>query len=351
MRRVRHAPASIPVTAQATTDVRSLGRREDQRFVTGLGCFQDDEPVSGDLYGAVLRSPHAHAAIVSIDVAAARARPGVRVTLTAADLTDLADLPCSLAVKGEGPLVVPPRPPLARERVRHVGDPVAFVVAETLEAARQACELIEIEYDILPSVSELSTAAEPGAPTIWPQATDNIALRYQLGDGEAVTAAFERAAHVVTCRLVNNRIVAAALEPRAALGRFDPETGRYRLSLSGASVHDIRRELALVLSIQPDRLDVVCPDGGALADADLLDDVGSGRLTPDEAQTTRPLLRSARSYSPRSSWRPRSKGAPRRCRRHPPPSTDPPPCRDRLIDTLAGAPHEASSLAVGIKRR
>ena len=255
-------PASIRVTAQATTDVRSLRRREDQRFVTGLGCFQDDEPVSGELYGAVLRSPHAHAAIVSIDVAAARALPGVRATLTAADLTHLANLPCSLAVKGEGPLVVPPRPPLARERVRHVGDPVAFVVAETLEAARQACELIEIKYDILPSVSELSTAAEPGAPRIWPQATDNIALRYQLGDGEAVIAAFERAAHVVTCRLVNNRIVAAALEPRVALGCFDPETGRYRLSLSGASVHDIRRELALVLRIQPDRLHVVCPDVG-----------------------------------------------------------------------------------------
>jgi aerobic carbon-monoxide dehydrogenase large subunit len=256
-------PASVPVTAQATTDVRSLRRREDQRFVTGLGCFQDDEPVSGELHGAVLRSPHAHAAIASIDVAAARALPGVRTTLTAADLTDLADLPCSLAVKGERPLVVPPRPPLARERVRHVGDPVAFVVAETVEAARQACELIEIEYDILPSVSELSTAAEPGAPTIWPQATDNIALQYQLGDGEAVTEAFERAAHVVTCRLVNNRIVAAALEPRAALGRFDPETGRYRLSLSGASVHDIRRELALVLRIPPDRLDVAMSEAGS----------------------------------------------------------------------------------------
>jgi aerobic carbon-monoxide dehydrogenase large subunit len=90
-------PASVPVTAQATTDVRSLRRLEDQRFVTGLGCFQDDEPVPGELHGAVLRSPHAHAAIASIDVAAARALPGVRTTLTAADLTDLADLPCSLA--------------------------------------------------------------------------------------------------------------------------------------------------------------------------------------------------------------------------------------------------------------
>lgn len=254
--------AAPAVASHAALDARSLRRREDQRFVTGLGRFQDDELTLDALHGAVLRSPHAHATILSIDVSPAHALPDVVAVLTGADVDGLNGLPCSLAVQGEAPLIVPPRSPLARERVRHVGDPVAFVVAKSMEAARQACELITVDYEILPALSDLSKAGEPGAPVIWPQAPDNVALRYHRGDRGAVAGAFARAAKIVTCHLVNNRIVAAALEPRAALGRFDPATGRYRLSISGASVHDIRRELAHVLRIDPNRLDVACADVG-----------------------------------------------------------------------------------------
>ncbi|MGO4674966.1 xanthine dehydrogenase family protein molybdopterin-binding subunit [Bosea sp. 2YAB26] len=254
--------ATIDVVSDAATDPRSLRRFEDERFLTGRGQYQDDEHVPGALHAVVLRSPHAHAEILAIDAQAAKSLPGVTAIYTAAEIEDLGPLPCSLALKAEPPLIVPPRFPLARGRVRHVGDPVAFVVAESADAARQACELIAVDYEILPAVTELAAAAEPAAPEIWPQAAGNLALRYRLGDDDAVAAAFRRAAHVVTCRLVNNRITAAALEPRAALGRFDAESGRYRLSLSGASVHDIRRELGLVLKVGPERIDVACPDVG-----------------------------------------------------------------------------------------
>jgi len=246
----------------APEDPRSLRRFEDERFLTGKGHYQDDEDIRGALHAMVLRSPHAHAAILSIDAQAARELPGVRAVYTAAEIEGLGSLPCSLKIINQPPLIVPPRPPLAHGHARHVGDPVAFVVAETAEAAREACELIAVDYDILPAVTDLAAAAEPGAPEIWPEAPGNLAIRYRLGDTAAVATAFEKAAHAVSCRVVNNRIVAAAMEPRAALGRFDPKSGRYRLSLSGASVHDIRRELATVLGITPERIDVACPDVG-----------------------------------------------------------------------------------------
>lgn len=254
--------ATIGMVSHAATDPRSLRRFEDERFLTGRGRYQDDEQVPGALHAVVLRSAHAHAAILAVDAQAARRLPGVSAVYTAAEIDDLGLLPCSLPLKAEPPLIAPPRLPLARGRVRHVGDPVAFVVAESADAARLACELIAVDYDILPAVTDLAAAAEPGAPEIWPQAAGNLALRYRLGDDDAVATAFRRAAHIVTCRLVNNRILAAALEPRAALGRFDAASGRYRLSLSGASVHDIRRELAAVLKVAPERIDVACPDVG-----------------------------------------------------------------------------------------
>lgn len=250
------------VVDSASSDPRSLRRFEDERFLTGRGNYLDDEAVPGALHAMVLRSPHAHAAILAVDTEAARKLPGVHAIYTAAGIADLGSFPCSLAVAGDAPLIVPSRQALARDCARHVGDPVAFVVAETIDLAREACELIAVDYDILPSVTDLTATAELGAPEIWPQAPGNLALRYRLGDEAIVAAAFERAAHVVSCRVVNNRIAAAALEPRTALGRFDPTSGRYRLSLSGASVHDIRRELAAVLCVAPERLDVACPDVG-----------------------------------------------------------------------------------------
>ncbi|PZU86052.1 MAG: carbon monoxide dehydrogenase [Chelatococcus sp.] len=243
-------------------DPRSLRRFEDERFLRGLGRYQDDEDAAGMLFAAVLRSPHAHAAILSIDTAGASAMPGVKAIYTAADLPDLAGLPTSFAAPAGTALTVPERPPLARERVRHVGEPVALVVAKTAMAARDACEAIAVDYDILPAATDLETASGDEAEPLWPQAPGNLAFHFRKGDEAAVAAAMAKAAHVVTCRLVNNRIVAAAMEPRVAIGRFDRKTGRYRLSLSGASVHDIRRELAAVLRVAPERIDVSCPDVG-----------------------------------------------------------------------------------------
>lgn len=244
-------------------DSRSLRRREDQRFLTGQGDYLDDRLVTGELSAAVLRSPHAHATIVSIDVSAAAALPGVRGVFTSADLDGLGPLPTSITVATVEPLIVPPRLPLAAGRVRHVGDPVAFVVADSAALAREACEHIAVDYDILPSVTELRHAPEPDAAQIWPQAPGNLAFRFHRGDAAAVEKAFAKAAHIVTCDLVNNRIVAAALEPRIAVGRFDAGTGVYHLEISGASVHAIRRELAEgVFGLPLDRIQVSCPDVG-----------------------------------------------------------------------------------------
>lgn len=244
-------------------DPRSLRRREDERFLTGRGDYLDDRVLDGQLCAAVLRSPHAHAAIISIDTSAAAALPGVRGVYTAADLDGLGPLPTSITVATVEPLIVPPRLPLAHGIVRHVGDPVAFVVADTLAAAREACEQIAVDYDILPAVTDLASAPRPEAVQIWPQAPGNIAFRFRRGDKAAVTKAFAKAAHIVSCDLVNNRIVAAALEPRIAIGRYDEDSGVYHLELSGASVHAIRQELAQgVFGLPLDRIQLSSPDVG-----------------------------------------------------------------------------------------
>jgi carbon-monoxide dehydrogenase large subunit len=247
----------------AADDPRSLRRREDERFLTGTGRYLDDERLKGELASAVLRSPHAHAAIVAIDTEAAKALPGVHAVYTAADIVELGPLPCSIALSSVEPLIVPPRLPLAHGHVRHVGDPVAFVVADTVTIARDACELVGVDYDILPAVTALVQAPEPDAPQIWPQAPGNLAFRFRRGDRAAVDAAFAKAAHIVSCGLVNNRIVAAAIEPRMALGRFDAASGSYHLALSGASVHAIRHELAMsVFRLPEERIAVSAPDVG-----------------------------------------------------------------------------------------
>lgn len=255
----RDMPRPLP----ASDDPRSLRRREDERFLTGKGAYLDDRAFPGELGAAVLRSPHAHARIRSIDTQAALTLPGVRGVYTAADLDGLGPLPSYIVVATVEPLIMPPRLPLADGVVRHVGDPVAFVVADSMALAREACEHIAIDYDILPAVTDLASAPDPEAVQIWPQAPSNLAFRFRRGDPAAVEKAFAKAAHVVSCDLVNNRIVAAALEPRIAVGRFDPQDGVYHLDISGASVHAIRRELAQgVFGLPLDKIQVSCPDVG-----------------------------------------------------------------------------------------
>ena len=162
-------------------------------------------------------------AIDGIDADAARAMPGVRGVFTAADLDadGIGTLPCVAQVATVAPMIVPPRPALASDRVRHVGDPVAFVVADTSEQARDAAERIAVAYRPLPSVVDAAAALAPGAPLLWDEAPGNLSYRFERGDREAVEKAFAAAAHSVEIALVNNRLVVVPIEPRAAIGSYD----------------------------------------------------------------------------------------------------------------------------------
>ncbi|TMK36639.1 MAG: xanthine dehydrogenase family protein molybdopterin-binding subunit, partial [Alphaproteobacteria bacterium] len=244
---------------------RSLRRLEDSRFLTGQGRFVDDIDMPGQLHGIVLRSPHGHAAIDGIDTAAARAMPGVRGVFTAADLDadGIGPLPCIAQVATIAPIIVSPRRALAHDRVRHVGDPVAFVVADTNEQARDAAELIEIAYRPMPAVVDAAAALAAGAPLLWDEAPGNLSYRFERGDKAAVGAAFAGAAHIVEIELVNNRLVVAPIEPRAAIGHYDAAGDRLELLLTGQGVHSLRQQLAdAVFHLPADRITVRAPDVG-----------------------------------------------------------------------------------------
>src|ERR1700730_14581047 len=178
---------------------RSVRRLEDFRFLTGVGRYVDDFTVPGQVHAHVLRSPHAHAAIERIATAAARDGSGVVGVFTEADLRadGIGPLPCIAQVSTVDPMIVPPRYALARNRVRHVGDPVALVVAETRDLARDAAELIAVDYRPLDAVADASAALAPGAPLVWDEAPGNLCFRFQRGDREAMEAAFAKAAHIV----------------------------------------------------------------------------------------------------------------------------------------------------------
>jgi aerobic carbon-monoxide dehydrogenase large subunit len=249
----------------ANTLGRSVRRLEEFRFLTGRGRYVDDVAVPGAAYLHVLRSPHAHAAIERIDISAARAAPGVLGVFTEADLRaeGLGPLPCVAQVAAVDPLIVPPRYALARGRVRHVGDPVAFVVAETRELARDASELITVEYHPLDAVTDAPAALRPGASTIWDEAPGNLCFRFPRGDKEAVDAAFARAAQIAEIELVNNRLAPTPIEPRAAIGRYDAATGGFDLLLTGQGVHSIRSQLAQSVFHLPDeQIRLTAPDVG-----------------------------------------------------------------------------------------
>jgi len=243
----------------------SLRRLEDQRFLTGHGRYADDIDVPGQLYGVVLRSPHGHALIEGIDAASARAMPGVAGVFTAADLDadGIGALPCVARVATVAPIIVPPRRTLARERVRHVGDPVAFVVADTVEQARDAAERVAVMYRPLPTLVDAREALAAPAPLLWDEASGNLSYRFERGDKPAVEAAFAAAAHTVEIELVNNRLVPAPIEPRAAIGAYNAAVDHLDLQLTGQGVHSLRQQLAAaIFNIPPDHVTVRAPDVG-----------------------------------------------------------------------------------------
>jgi aerobic carbon-monoxide dehydrogenase large subunit len=245
---------------------RSINRLEDERFVRGRGRYIADLSVPGALHGVVVRSSHAHARLVAIQIDAALRVPGVAAVFTGFDLTadDIGPLPCAVTnIPMAKPLIVPPYHALALEVVRYVGEPVAFVVADSEEIARDAAEAIAVDYEPLQPVISMTEAVLPASSPIWPEASDNVAFEFQRGEIGPVEAAIRNAAHVVECELVNNRVVAAPLETRGAIGAFDASTGRLHLTASAAGAHMIRDLLAdSVFRIPREKLCVSIPDVG-----------------------------------------------------------------------------------------
>src|SRR6201991_1233890 len=227
-------------------------RLEDQRLLTGTGQFIDDKPEDGALWLHVLRSPHAHARITSIDTKAATEMPGVEAVYTGADLIadDIGTIP-TLAIfkRPDGSqMTVPPRRLLAHEIVRFAGEPVAAVVATSRVAAQTAAEAIEIDYKVLPSVVDPVEATKPGAPVVWPDAPDNIVAAMSYGDAAKVEAAFAGAAHTVSLDLVSQRLIPSAMEPRSAIAEIDKKSGRLILhvqSQTPATTRDLLAESIL----------------------------------------------------------------------------------------------------------
>jgi carbon-monoxide dehydrogenase large subunit len=240
-------------------------RVEDQRFITGTGRFTDDITLPNQAYGFVLRSPHAHARIAKIEVANARKAPGVLGVFTAADLTrdKVGTLPCpiDLPTRDGAPMRKPPRPILADGRVRHVGDGVAFIVAESPAAARDAAELIEIDYQGLPAIADTAGALAKGAPPVWDDAPNNLCFDWEIGDAKQTDALLKRADKIVRLTLIQNRLVSNALEPRGALGDWDGKRSTLYASCQGS--HLLQETLANdVFHIKPAALRVVTPDVG-----------------------------------------------------------------------------------------
>ena len=211
-------------------------RKEDVRLLTGRGTYTDDLDRPGQAHAFVLRSPHAHARIVSMDTAAARAAPGVLAVLTGqdAEADGIGHFPVMVEVPGrDGEKLWPtPRPILQTTKVRFVGDPVALVVAETRQEAQDAAELIEVEYDLLPSVTDTAAADRDDAPPVWEERGSNLCVHWSSGREAEADAAFERAARTVQVELVNNRLVGNPMEPRVAIGEFDPATERLHPALA-----------------------------------------------------------------------------------------------------------------------
>ena len=240
---------------------QSLLRHEDERLLTGRGRFIDDLNLPDQVWMHVVRSPHAHASITRFDAGPARGLPGVLGVFTASDLADLGPLPCTVPVASLSPMVAPPRPPLAADRVRHVGDPIAFVIAQSRLSARDAAEAVLVDYDPLPSIVDPVATLDQGAPLLWDQAPGNLSYQFQKGDDAAVQAALADAAHVVALEMVNNRLVICAMETRGAIAAFDADG--FHLQFSGAGVHGLQSQLAkTVFRVPQEQMRVSCPDVG-----------------------------------------------------------------------------------------
>jgi aerobic carbon-monoxide dehydrogenase large subunit len=249
-------------------------RKEDLRLLTGRGRFGDDLALPRMAHAVIMRSPHAHARIVSVDKRAALAAPGVLAVLTGADyLADgLGPIPhnpglsappdVQARTRGFAPIATV-HLPIPQETVRFVGEPVGIIVAETIDSAKDAAEMLDITYEPLPAVVRAADAIAPGAPILWGEVRDNVCIDIEVGDAAATEAAFARAAYVVRLDTWAQRVTGVPMEPRTNIAEYDPATGRYTLYTgSGRGVVKVRFDLAQVLGVSPDQVRVLCHDMG-----------------------------------------------------------------------------------------
>src|SRR6516225_5348 len=240
---------------------QSVLRKEDDALIRGRGRYTDDFAPKPSLHALVLRSPHAHAKY-KIDVTRARSLPGVALILTAEEVRDLGDLPCMFNLE-VNPFTAPPYPILPRDEVRHVGDAVAFVVAETVDQARDAIEAIEVSWTPLPAVVGVLQAVKAGAPQVWPQHRGNVLFDVSLGDKKATEAAFAKADAVVEVSVINPRVVTNFMETRAVVCEYDARRDHLTLTVGSQGSHRLREILCgVVLKIPQEKMRVICPDVG-----------------------------------------------------------------------------------------
>ena len=230
---------------------QSVPRKEDPTLLRGKGQYTDDVSLPGQAYAVMVRSQNAHGVIRGIDTEAAKKMPGVLGVYTAADLQGYGPLKCVVPFNNRNgtPMKKPLREALAKGKVRYVGDPVAYVVAETLLQAKDAAEAVSLDIEALPSVTDAEAAAQNGAPQLYDDVPNNISLDYHFGDAEATKAAFAAAAHVTKLKLINSRLVVAAMEPRAALGSY--ENNRFTLHVGSQGVFGMRANIAEAMGVTP----------------------------------------------------------------------------------------------------
>ena len=249
-------------------------RKEDLRLITGAGCFSDDVNLPGQYYAVMVRAPHAHARLTAIDTAKARAVPGVVAVLTGRDM--LADgmkpiphrpfspSPADISLENTDgtPMFTAPHYPLVIDKVRHVGEALAMVIAETLAAAKDGAELVEVDYELLPAVANTAAAAKPDAPRVFDDARSNVCLDAETGAADATAAAFARAAHVVRLETWVPRVTGVPMEPRAAVGDYDALSGHYTLHAGTSGAWRTKMDLAIMLGVAEDAVRVITRDVG-----------------------------------------------------------------------------------------
>jgi carbon-monoxide dehydrogenase large subunit len=260
------SPVDNTIAMQKYGVGQPVRRKEDDTLVRGKGKYTDDMNLPGQLYAWIVRSPHAHGVIRGIDTEAARAMPGVCGVWTGRDLeaANYGPFTCGLPLKSQDgtPLFQTNRHALMTDKVRYVGDPVAFVVAETVAQARDAAEAVVLDIDALPAVTDCEAATKPGAPVLYDHIPNNVALDYHYGDTHAVEAAFASAAHVAKLDIENTRVAVVSMEPRCALATYEKSGGRYVIQVPTQGVAGNRNTLAKQLNVAPDKVRILTGNVG-----------------------------------------------------------------------------------------